>query len=87
VKSEFYFKAKEIPLHLKEQSEMITANCKNYMWNINTLCGQNAEFWIIQAADTYGETTLLQRLVFIANVIFFLSLPDIKKFILSTEVW
>jgi hypothetical protein len=56
---------------------MITANCENYMCNINTLWGQIAEFWIIQAGDTYGETTLDQRLVLIANVIFFLSLLDI----------
>jgi hypothetical protein len=33
--------------------ETVVVYCENHMEHINTLCGQNAEFWYVKAGGTY----------------------------------
>jgi hypothetical protein len=41
--------------------EIVPPYCKNHMKHTNTLCGQNAEFYCVQADGIYRNNLALKR--------------------------
>jgi hypothetical protein len=42
-------------------SETVTVYCENHMEQMNTLCGQNAEFLYVKVGATYSDRWAVKR--------------------------
>jgi hypothetical protein len=40
--------------------ETVAVYCENHMEHINTLCGQNADFWCVKAGRTFIDRSALK---------------------------
>jgi hypothetical protein len=54
-----YFSATETN-RLMLFGETVAVYCENHTEHINTLCGQNAEFWYVKAGGTYSDYCALK---------------------------
>jgi hypothetical protein len=43
------------PNRLMLFGETVAVYCENHTEHINTLCGQDAEFWYVKASGTYSD--------------------------------